>query len=78
MGRIIINILDDDIDDLLAVERVYQVISGGKVSGNLVGESRESYCYGTVFTDEEVFTDKPRKRSPNTYTFYIKKRTPKA
>jgi len=68
--RIIINILDDSIDDLMAINRVQQVISGGKISGD-----GKSYCYGTVWVCEEVFTDKPRKNSPNTYTFYVKSKS---
>lgn len=49
-----------------AVAKVRAVIEEGKISAQ-----GKSYCYATRIADRMVVTDKPRKSSPNTYTFYV-------
>ena len=63
-GKIIINIQDDDISQLDALEYIKAVMSLGRVSGD-----GESYCYCSKFTDGTVVLADKKKSD----IFYIRK-----
>lgn len=48
--------IEDNIDDLTAINLVKQVIENGKISNN-----GNSYCYLTIFDDISVETRQHRK-----------------